>query len=66
MSPDRGSITLTVEFQNMDLAKATKDAADSYERLSSAIKKLRLENLNIRTNEYSVNEVENREKNEKS
>jgi uncharacterized protein YggE len=63
VSPDRGSITLTVEFQNMDLAKATKDAADSYERLSSAIKKLRLENLNIRTNEYSVNEVREWEKN---
>jgi uncharacterized protein YggE len=57
VSPDRGSITLTVEFQNMDLSKATKEAAESYERLSAAIKKLNLKNFNIRTSEYSVNEI---------
>lgn len=62
VSPDRGSITLTVEFQNMDLSKATKQAAESYERLAEAIKKLRLDNFNLRTSEYSVNEVRQWEK----
>lgn len=57
VTPDRGSITLTTEFQNMDLAKATRDAADSYERVVAAIKKLKLENANIRTSEYNVNQV---------
>jgi uncharacterized protein YggE len=62
VSPDRGSITLTVEYQNMDLSKAAKDAADSYERLSSAIKKLKLDNLNMRSSEYTVYEVKEWEK----
>ncbi|MCC7460307.1 MAG: SIMPL domain-containing protein [Proteobacteria bacterium] len=63
VSPDRGSITLTVEFQNMDLSKATKQAADSYERLVDSIKKLRLDNFNLRTSEYSVNEIRRWENN---
>ena len=63
VSPDRGSITLTVEFQNMDLSKATKEAAESYERVSNAIKKLRLNDFNMRTSEYSVNEVRRWENN---
>lgn len=57
VSPDRGSITLTVEYLNMDLAKATREAADSYERVSSAVKKLKLDNFNMRTSEYSVSQV---------
>lgn len=57
VTPDRGSLTLTIEYQNMDLAKATRDAADSYERVAAAIKKLKLENMNLRTSEYSVNQV---------
>lgn len=57
VSPDRGSITLTVEFVNMDLSKATKEAAESYERVSNSIKKLNLKNFNLRTSEYSVNEL---------
>ncbi|MEZ4845516.1 MAG: SIMPL domain-containing protein [Bdellovibrionota bacterium] len=63
VSPDRGSITLTVEFQNMDLSKATKEAAESYERVTSAIKKLNLKNFNLRTSEYSVNEIRRWENN---
>jgi len=63
VSPDRGSITLTMSFENMDLAKATKEAADSYERVSSAIKKLNLKNMNLRTSEYSVNEIRRWENN---
>lgn len=63
VSPDRGSITLTVEFKNMDLSKATKEAADSYERVTSAIKRLNLKNFNLRTSEYSVNEVRTWENN---
>lgn len=63
VSPDRGSMTLTVSFQSMDLAKATKDASESYERLSSAIKKLSLKNFNMRTSEYSVNEIRRWENN---
>lgn len=57
VSPDRGSIILTVEFQNMDLTKATKQTKQSYARVSSAIKKLKLDDVNMRTSEYSVNEV---------
>ncbi|MCB0272522.1 MAG: SIMPL domain-containing protein [Bdellovibrionales bacterium] len=57
VSPDRGSITLVVEYQNMDLTKATKEAAMSYERVTAQIKKLNLKNLNMRTSEYSVHEI---------
>lgn len=56
VTPDRGSITLVVEYVNMDLAKATREASDSYERVSAAIKKLKLEHFNMRTSEYSVNQ----------
>lgn len=57
VTPDRGAITVTVEFQSMDLGKATQEAAASYERVSNAIKKLNLKNANLQTSEYSVNQV---------
>lgn len=63
VTPDRGSITLTVEFQNRELSKATQDAANSYERLSSAIKKLNLKDFNMKTSEYTVNQVQEWENN---
>lgn len=64
VSPDRGSITLTVEFQSPDLSKATRDASNSYNRLTNEIKKLKLADLNLRTAEYSVFEVKEWEKNQ--
>lgn len=57
VTPDRGAITLTIEFQNMDLGKATQEAASSYEKVSAAVKKLDLKNANLQTSEYSVNQV---------
>lgn len=57
VTPDRGAITLTVEFQNMDLSKATQEAAESYEKVSAAVKKLNLKDANLQTSEYSVNQI---------
>ena len=62
VTPDRASIILTVEFQDMDLKTATHKVSESYERVQSQIKNLRLENANLRTVEYSVNEIREWEK----
>lgn len=62
VTPDRGAITLTVEARNSDLKAAIKKATDVYEGLREAVKKLGLENLDLKTSEYSVNEIREWEK----
>jgi len=62
-TPDRGQITLVAEAQDKDLQVAAKRATEQYERASQAIKKLGLEHLDLRTVEYSLNEVREWEKN---
>ncbi len=57
ITPDRGSITVTVETMDMDLQVASKKATDNYEKVKDAVQKLRLDNANISTSEYSLIEV---------
>ncbi len=56
-TPDRGSITLTSEFQNMDLKAASQQATEAYEKVRKAVQKLGLENLELKTVEYSLNQA---------
>ena len=57
VTPDRGAIVVTIEYQNIDLGKATKDATIGYQKVLDAVKKLDLKNANLQTSEYSVNQV---------
>jgi uncharacterized protein YggE len=54
--PDRASITLTADVVDSDLKSATRQAMDEYEKTREAVKKLGLEDLEIKTSEYSVGE----------
>ncbi len=63
VTPDRGALTITIEYVDVDLKAATKKASDSYEQLRSEVKKLALEHSDLTTSEYSVNEVKEWEKN---
>ena len=56
VTPDRGALQLTIDILDKDLRAATKQAAQSYERLKQAIEKLGLADLNLTTSEYSVRE----------
>lgn len=56
-TPDRGSISMVAEAREMDLQEATKKATRIYERARDAVKKLGLEDLDLRTAEYSVGEI---------
>lgn len=57
ITPDRGSITVTVEIMDMDLQVAAKKATETYDKVKEAVQKLRLENPNLTTSEYSLIEV---------
>jgi len=55
--PDRGSLRLTAQAQDRDLKTATRDATRIYESMKEAIKKLSLDDMELTTSEYSVEEV---------
>jgi uncharacterized protein YggE len=55
--PDRGSITVTSQQQDLDLQKASKRATEGYEKLRQAVLKLKLKDAELRTNEYDLQEV---------
>jgi hypothetical protein len=61
--PDRGSIRLTAQAQDRDLKTATRDATRIYESLKEAVKKLSLDDSDLATSEYSVEEVKEWEEN---
>ena len=63
VTPDRGAIVLTAEAQDKDLKAAAKDATEAYERAKKAVERLGLADLELRTVEYSLNEVREWEKN---
>lgn len=57
VTPDRGAVTLTAEARDSDLKVAAQKATSSYERVRDAIKKLNLQDLELRTVEYTMGEV---------
>ena len=61
--PDRGAITVASEFRDPDLKAASRKAQDAYEHTRTQIQKLGLEDLQMRTSEYSVIQVREWEKN---
>lgn len=61
--PDRGSIVITPEFTDPDIKSAAKKATGQYEAIKAEIQKLNLKNLELSTNEYSVLELREWEKN---
>lgn len=54
--PDRGSIVITPDFQDKDIKLATRKATESYEKIKKEVQALKLKDLELQTNEYSVNE----------
>jgi uncharacterized protein YggE len=62
VAPDRGSIVLTAEFREKDLRSAAKQATEAYDRTVENVRRLGLENLELRTVEYSLGEVREWEK----
>lgn len=62
VQPDRGSITVTAQYQDADLQKAAKRATESYEKLRQAVQKLGLKNAELNTSEYDLAEVREWEK----
>lgn len=59
---DRGEIVVTADVLDADLQKATKRAAETYESVRAAVQKLNLKNVELMTNEYSVTEQKEWEK----
>lgn len=55
--PDRGSITLASEFLDKDLKKSVKRATETYEEVRKKIQALKLPNFEMTTSEYSVQEM---------
>lgn len=65
-TPDRAEIRVVAEYQEKDLQEATRKAGLAYERARDQIKRLNLENVDMKTSEYSVNEVREWNKDGKS
>lgn len=61
--PDRGAIVVTADFLEPDLKSASRKATLAYERIKEAIKKLGLENMELRTTETTLIEQKEWEKN---
>lgn len=62
--PDRASITLVADFRDMDLKSAIRKATETYGRLRDGVERLKLDDLEMRTSEYSVTQVREWEKNQ--
>jgi uncharacterized protein YggE len=63
VTPDRGAIILTTEAQSKDLQTAAREATDSYNRVRDAVQRLKLEDTDLRTVEYTLSEIREWEKN---
>lgn len=61
-TPDRGSIILTSVVVDKDLKAAARKAGERYERVREAVKRLGLEDLEVRTTEYQLHELKEWEK----
>lgn len=57
ITPDRASVILTAEDQNKDLKIASQKASETYARVRTAVQKLGLEAVELKTVEYSLNAV---------
>lgn len=62
VTSDRASIIVAAEFRDRELRSAAKKATEAYEKVRDAVKKLALENLELRTSEYSVQNIREWEK----
>lgn len=60
--PDRGVITFTSEHQTKDQQEAVKKTHDQINKLKDEIKALKLADLELKTTNYSVNQVRDYEK----
>lgn len=56
VTADRGAVTLTAQAVHDDLKTAIRMATEAYEKTLSAVKRLNLEAVDIKTSEYSVAE----------
>lgn len=63
VTPDRGSITVTAEALEMDLQASAKKSTETYEKMKADILKLKLDKAELRTVEYSLQELKEWEKN---
>jgi uncharacterized protein YggE len=54
--PDRGALIVTADFLEKDIKSAVSKTTDAYEKVKTAVKRLNLENLEVETSEYSVQE----------
>jgi hypothetical protein len=57
VTSDRAALVVTAEATDPDLKAATRASTRSYERVREAVQKLGLENLELTTSEYSVQEA---------
>ena len=62
VSADRVSVQLTAETTARDIKEAVKNTTVTYEKLRDGVKKLNLEELELETTEYSVQEIKEWEK----
>lgn len=60
--PDRGAVVLVAENRDKDLKTAAKKTTDAYNRLLESVKRLKLEEVQIETSEYVLNEIREWEK----
>ena len=61
-TPDRGSITVTANFQEASIRDASSKSTRAYENAKAAIQKLNLEHLELMTSTYQLSEVREWEK----
>ncbi len=54
---DRGSIVLTADFVKPNITEASRETTQAYNQLKTKVEALGLDNLNLQTTEYSVQEV---------
>lgn len=63
VTPDRGSVTITAEFKDLDVKKATTLATQQYEKVRDRVVRLKLEDEELSTSEYRVDEIREWENN---
>lgn len=62
VTPDRGSLTATIDNLNKEVKPATQKTAEAYNLLKKEIEALNLKNLELKTTEYQVFEQKDWEK----
>jgi hypothetical protein len=56
LTPDRGTLTLVSEVNDLNPGTATQKVMDHYTKIRDRVKKLNLKNLELETSEFTVNE----------